>query len=97
MIGVCFGFSIFSFGRNSDSEVLTLPDLPLQFRAKDAVSPTDVKVGRWFSWKSSYGIELLLPAWDLPQATAPVPLKKAAGGDMTFKRTNHVSKNEPMA
>jgi hypothetical protein len=71
----------------SDSEVLTLPDLPLQFRAKDSVSPTDVKVGRWFE------------AGSLPMASSffyqpgtflkpqHLSLSKSTGGDMTFKRT----------
>lgn len=32
----------------SDSEVLTLPDLPAEYKASNAVLPTDLPVGRWF-------------------------------------------------
>jgi len=71
----------------SDSEVLTLPDLPMRFRAKDGISPTEVKVGRWFEsgslpMSSSFFYQ---PGTFLkPQH---ISISKEVGGGMVFKRT----------
>lgn len=71
----------------SDTEVITSPDLPIEFLARDAIQPTSLKSSRWFE-SGSLPVNasfFFQPGTFLkPQHIA---IKKDSFGDSFFKRT----------